>query len=450
MSAMLGVACLVQAAAAAAAKHELTGWTSLDQSTRWPGPTSGHFVPSGLFGVATPFPDAQCVPGFSGLLLNEDGTFTAMPDNGFGAKSNSPDYVLGFYNIDATFKTASDGTTAPGTITINNFTAFNDRNGILKNGAGVDLLVSADLKNYLSGTGIGQDSGIPVDERIVSNRWLTGYDLDVESIARAADGTFWVGEEFGPFLLHFDAEGALIEEPVPHPVLRSPYNPAVLPFPATATHPASRGFESLAYGANGRYLYVLPEGAPSVDSLRPVQGDERVITLYQFDPETSSYTGKTWRYQKDGDMVKNAVVTGDMINVGKDSFFLIERDMKFGAEAQIKRVYAINLNSFGPGRILNKRLVVDLLDVSDPRDIGGPLAGVDGELKFNLPLDSLECLVKLGPKEIGVAADTNFPFQDGRTTGTPDSTEFIRLALEKELVQYAPRPTKAVPCDRTL
>ena len=39
-----------------------------------------------------------------------------------------------------------------------------------------------------------------------AGRLLTGADFDVESIARMKDGTFWVGEEFGPYLLHFDAQ----------------------------------------------------------------------------------------------------------------------------------------------------------------------------------------------------------------------------------------------------
>jgi hypothetical protein len=38
----------------------------------------------------------------------------------------------------------------------------------------------------------------PSDPTIVAGRLLTGYDFDVESIARAADGTLWFGEEFGP------------------------------------------------------------------------------------------------------------------------------------------------------------------------------------------------------------------------------------------------------------
>ena len=43
------------------------------------------------------------------------------------------------------------------------------------------------------------------------------------------DGTFWVGEEFGPYLLHFGADGRLLRAPVRHPVLRAPQNPQNTP-----------------------------------------------------------------------------------------------------------------------------------------------------------------------------------------------------------------------------
>ncbi len=49
--------------------------------------------------------------------------------------------------------------------------------------------------------------------------------VDVESIARMNDGRFWVGEEFGPYLLHFGARGRLLRAPVRHPILRAPQNP---------------------------------------------------------------------------------------------------------------------------------------------------------------------------------------------------------------------------------
>src|SRR5438874_725120 len=47
---------------------------------------------------------------------------------------------------------------------------------------------------------------------------LLPYDLngiDVEAVVRLADGTFWIGEENGPSLSHFSADGRLLVRHVP-------------------------------------------------------------------------------------------------------------------------------------------------------------------------------------------------------------------------------------------
>lgn len=49
------------------------------------------------------------------------------------------------------------------------------------------------------------------------DRVLTGWDFDPESMQVAPDGTIWFGEEFGPYLLHTDARGRLLEAPIPTP-----------------------------------------------------------------------------------------------------------------------------------------------------------------------------------------------------------------------------------------
>lgn len=420
------------------ASHELVGWAVLPQETRTPGPTSGQFI-GPANGVVPPFVDAQPVPGWSGLLAVGDGTFVAMPDNGFGAKGNSADYVLGTYRVRPTFKTAADGTTEPGPVVNEEFVAFHDALGLLRNGAGVDLTITADRATYFRGPGAGTDSGIPVDSAIREGRLLTGYDFDIESIARTADGDFWVGEEFGPYLLHFDADGMLVEEPVPHPFLRSPNAPEVLAGLKTATLGSSRGFESLAFDHQGRLLYAVPEAAPVVDELRPVPGDERVLEIFEFDPGAREYTGRTFMYRKDGTATGNAIVIGDMANVAPDVFVLIERDSLFGPAAVVKRLYLVNLNVTDADGILNKRLLVDLLDIDDPRDIGGDLPGLEPG-KFDMPFDSIECVLPLDARTLAVAIDTNFPFEDGRTPGVPDSTEIVQLRFAAAVVSYAPRP----------
>jgi hypothetical protein len=420
------------------AKHALLAWTALPQSARRPGPTSGQFI-APANGVTPPFLNEQPIPGWSGILANLDGTFTALPDNGYGAKGNSADYVLGFYQVAPRFKMHADGTTQPGLVKNRRFTAFNDRKGILKNGKAVELTITADRASYFTGNGSGTDSGIAVDPQIRSGRLLTGYDFDVESIARARDGTYWVGEEFGPYLLHFSPDGTLLEEPFPHPFLKSPNHPDVLSGLTTNTLGASRGFESLAFDGERRFLYAVPEGAPTVDALRPVPGDESVLEIFEFDTKKRAYTGRAFKYRKDGPTTANNIVIGDMTNILGDVYVLIERDSLFGVNAVVKRLYLVNLDVKGSDGILEKHLLIDLLDISDPKDIGGELPGLEPK-QFDMPFDSIESVVSLGPHTLGVAIDTNFPGEDGRTPGTPDSTEFIKLQFQYPLWSYAPLP----------
>jgi hypothetical protein len=422
----------ITGSALAEVPHQLSGWASQSSTLRTPGPVSGRFATPSL-GVVPPFAEGQPIPGWSGLLANADGTFTALPDNGYGSKANSSDYIIGVYTTSVDFKTTGDGTNVPGSIDNLAFTPFNDSLGLLRNGQGIDLSITAELVNYRSGSGFGVDSGAAVDPIIVSGRLLTGYDFDVESIARAADGSLWVGEEFGPYLLHFDANGTLIEEPVPHPFLRSPSNPLVLTQPGTETQGSSRGFESIALNATKDRLIALPEAAPLSDALRAVPGDERVVEIFELDPARSAYTGVTYKYQKDGDAVGNAVVIGDLTNVGESKYVLIERDNFFGPAAVIKRLYLIDLEVTNEVGILEKLLLVDLLDISDPEDIGGELEGVSDPEQFSFPFNSIESVVQLGASSLGVAIDNNYSGDAGRRAGVPDDIELIRIDFDQPL-----------------
>lgn len=414
--------------------HQLTGWASLPSSTRWPGPVTGQFISPDL-PIDVPFADGQPIPGFSALLKNPRGGWIAMPDNGFGTKGNSGDFIIGVYRASIDFKSRRDGTTQPGMVALTGRINFNDAQGLLMNGAGVDLAITADLANYhtVSGNDL-VDTGIPVDSAIARGRLLTGFDFDVESIAAAPDGTYWVGEEFGPWLLHFDAKGSLIDEPVPHPFLLSPSNPKVMSGQAQATQAGSRGFESLAFNGDYSKLYAVPEAAPLIDSLRPVPGDERVLNMFEFDPVLKAYTGRNRVYRKDGPQTDNRVVIGDMSNVEGNRFVLIERDSLFGVAAQIKRLYLIDLDDTDDSGLVRKRLLVDLLNVSDARDIGGPLPDLPAR-KFNFPFDSVESVVVLDDHQVVVAIDTNYPDEDGRVKGRPDDTEVIRLVFPQSLAK---------------
>jgi glycerophosphoryl diester phosphodiesterase len=106
-----------------------------------------------------------------------------MADNGFGALENSADFHLRVYHIRPDFKTKDGGS---GAIAVLDFFELRD-----------------------------PDKRIPftITEQFTDERILTGADFDIESMERAADGTLWFGDEFGPFLLHTDASGKVLEAP---------------------------------------------------------------------------------------------------------------------------------------------------------------------------------------------------------------------------------------------
>ena len=84
----------------------LTGWALMPANTFAPGPTSGQFT-STAFPASNPLPlvDKQPVQGFSAVLRGPNAnSFYVMPDNGFGAKTNSADALLRMYAVSPKFK----------------------------------------------------------------------------------------------------------------------------------------------------------------------------------------------------------------------------------------------------------------------------------------------------------------------------------------------------------
>ena len=350
-----------------------------------PGPTSGTFITADN-GVTVPF-SGQPIPGFSAVLDAKDGTFWAMPDNGYGAKTNSGDFLLRLYHVRPDFKTAEGGS---GTIAVLGFAQLRD-----------------------------PDSKIPF-ALFRSDRLLTGADFDLESVRISKDGTLWFGEEFGPFILHTDATGKVLEAPFSLPNVQSPQN-AFLANPASATLPASRGFEGMAISIDGKTLYPVLEGALIGES------DPRRRIINEFDIPSRSYTARKWQYHVDA-AFPNALI-GDFTALDEHRFVLIERDDFQGAEARQKKVYLVDLRRVGPDGFLEKQLVLDLLNIPDPDGISLPARS--GELgvgnPFSFPVQSVESLEVLNGERILIANDNNYPFSDGRWVGRnrPDDIEMI-------------------------
>src|SRR5262245_44735114 len=104
---------LTYPAAASPPEPMLEGRAVLPVETYAPGPPSGSFFAGQTInGISFPTP-SQPVEGFSAVLSGRrPGEYLAMPDNGFGTKANSFDFLVRAYYISPDFRTAKGGTGA--------------------------------------------------------------------------------------------------------------------------------------------------------------------------------------------------------------------------------------------------------------------------------------------------------------------------------------------------
>ena len=298
------------AACADAPEPTLVGVAVLPADHFVAGPISGQFIEPA--NERTPPFDGQPVQGFSALIGNGDGSFLALPDNGYGRRENSADFVLRVYRLRPDFRTADGGS---GTIEVESAFLLRDPDGQ------IEFPIVADLALY-------PGSNIPVDPTIKSGRLLTGADFDVESFRRVPDGTFYFGDEFGPFLLHTDSTGRLLEPPIALPGVRSPQHPLLGTDAPNAA--GSGGFEGMALSTDGTMLYPMLE--------RPLARQEGQLNIYVFDLESKAFTHSDpyeppFKYRMDPAGVGVPEITA----VSDGGFLVIERDEGQGPTARHKR-----------------------------------------------------------------------------------------------------------------
>lgn len=388
--ALITVVAATTALAATSARPErplLEARAVIPANTFAPGPTSGQFIgPGPINGVSVPFLNQQPVQGISAVLRAEPGSFWIMEDNGYGAKENSSDFLLRMYHVTPNWETAAGG---PGTVSIGAFIQLHD-----------------------------PDHRIPwgIVNGATAERVLTGGDFDLESVRRTKDGTLWFGDEFGPFLLHTDENGKVLEAPVSLPGVKSPQNPTLAPG-EVANLPRSRGFEGMAISKDGKTLYPMLEGAITTDP------DQRRRLIYEFDLQTESYTGRTWQVRFE----QPEYSLGDLTALDEHRLLLIERDPPSGPAAAFKRIFVLDLRDVTADGFLVKHDAVDLLDIADAALISLPARPGDFGLgnPFKFPFETIESVLPLDGERLLVINDNNFPFSAGRNPTLPDDDEFI-------------------------
>ncbi|WP_096910942.1 esterase-like activity of phytase family protein [Acinetobacter colistiniresistens] len=377
----------------------LVAFAKLPVATYAAGPDSGLAV-SGANGIYPPF-KGQPVQGFSAALKNADGSYMAMADNGFGTQENSADFLLRIYKLKADFKTKSKGT---GQVQVQSFIQLRDPN----------KLVPFEIVN----------GNTP-------ERLLTGADFDPESMQRAPDGSYWIGEEFGPYLLHFSADGVLLDAPIGLP---NPMNPAQeLRSPQNQLNKAkinyveplvgrSSGFEGMAISPDGKYLYPLLE--------KPLVNDSTGrLLISQFDLQKKTYTGVYYWFVLDS----KATNIGDFQLFNDKEGIIIERDVSQNNLGGYKKLIRIKFNE--PKQAVAREDLVDLMKIANPNGLYGTARTGDigtGKV-FAFPFETIEDVIIENATTLTVLNDNNFPGSSGRNAKLADDNEIIQIRLPKAL-----------------
>ena len=358
--------------------------------------------------------DGQPIQGFSGIKTMADGTFWTLSDNGFGSKANSSDSMLFLHQM--------------------KFDWAGNKAEVVKNLFLSDPNKIAPFPIVLEGT---------------DTRYLTGADFDIESVQPVADG-FWLGDEFGPYILKFDTSGHLTDV-IPttldgKPVL-SPDNPLLsVPANPAAKMPAfnlkrSGGFEGLAMSKDGSKLYGLLEGAIYKDdgTVETVDG-HTAIRVIEFDVASKKWTGRSWLYPFED---KGASI-GDFNMLDETTALVIERDNGAGtkdkacadpkqpkpdcfeAPAELKRVYKIEFNDANAGKAVRKIGYIDLLNIQDPDN--KKKAGSKDRV-YDMPFVTIENVDRVDATHIIIGNDNNLPFSAGRAVDKADNNEFSLLEV---------------------
>lgn len=361
-------------------------------------------------GVSLPF-KGQPVQGHSGIKRMADGSYWLLTDNGAGAKANSPDFMLFLNHYRVDFK-------------------------------------SGQFKRQ--GTVFLHDPNKKVPFRIVhegtAQRYLTGSDLDTESF-QIADGHFWIGDEFGPYLIKADMKGrvkAVYETQVDGKTVVSPDHPAVKTPGAQGGEVKfqvrrSKGFEGMASSPDGSKLYPLLEGAVWDEATKAPEAidGKQYLRVLEFDVKTEKWTGRHWKYVLEA----NHHAIGDFNMISPTEGLIIERDNGEGTAdkacpeatkradcfhdlAKFKRVYKVELNEANAGGPLRKIGYIDLMNIADPNKLARKRLN-NGVLTF--PFFTIENVDIVDARHIVVGNDNNLPFSSSRDPNKADDNELVLL-----------------------
>ena len=190
---------------------------------------------------------------------------------------------------------------------------------------------------------------------------LDDNGLDSEGLVALKDGTFWVSDEYGPHMVHFDANGKEIGRI--NPFKADKRNVWTIPNEFSYRR-ANRGMEGLTITPDQKTLVGIMQSTMSLPNKNVNKSTlTRIVTI-------NLETGKVAQYLYQQEVTENS--NSAIVALSDTQFLVLERDGLFYKDTPdvMKKVYRIDLS-----KATNLESIADLNDMKQDEKLGLTIAG---------------------------------------------------------------------------
>ncbi|GAB3130677.1 hypothetical protein GCM10027289_15730 [Tsukamurella serpentis] len=229
------------------------------------------------------------------------------------------------------------------------------------------------------------DTAAPTGEKMLDldGRDLppTDHGIDSEGLVAMPDGSFWVSDEYGPFLIHFDANGQELERLAPGKGL-----PEVL-----GSRTPNQGMEGLTITPDGTKLVGMMQSALNVPGMGGNAKDvatTRIVTI-----DLKSKEVKQFAYVLDNPQ-KTKKAVSEITAISNNEFLVDERDGKVAPGAN-KTIFRVNIDGATPLGDVKPEVVAGVSTAAEAE--ASLRAGEITPVKKTVALDLTGLIDKLNP-----------------------------------------------------
>jgi Esterase-like activity of phytase len=265
---------------------------------------------------------------------------------------------------------------------------------------------------------VGQGSTGEIALDLTGKQLPTSVDgIDSEGLAIAPDGSFWVSDEYGPHIVHFDASGKTIERINPFGTGKGGRK---LPLVFARRRP-NRGMEGLTITPDGKTLVGIMQFPLYNPSAAAISGS-LVTRILTYDIATG--TSKQFVYLIEKSTLQ---AVSEITAITNTTFLVIERDGEFATTTNkstvIKKIYKIDLtgatdisdaNNGAGGKLYGVKTIEELKTAADLQTNGivpvtkSVVSDLVNDISTSYPHDKAEGIVVINSTLIAVSNDDDF------------------------------------------